>query len=759
MRARAGHRHLPQLRQDTADLLVARLPGLPVGEALRLLEQARAWHSHAIVDLHDHLLMRSDALTSGSSDCPSSLIRLIHLLQVEGRTELVAPRCITCGTVAQDLPGVRNGGRVCLPCYRRQKKEPCAWCGRITKAAYRRPDGLICSSCRDTEPSTRGACPVCGFTKALRRGPDGTMRCDRCRPRPVSVCAGCGRLAPTDAVTDRGRLCRRCYQRPTRRCGGCGEVRKVSVRATATSPDLCTSCRPRLVGVCAGCSRHTFTNRQRVDGRLFCQTCRPKVHHPCSRCAQDRPPHAYWPTGPVCRSCYAAAKARPQPCARCTQTRVLIGHDPGLGAICGPCSGAEVDYICRRCGRGEHPPATGGLCAGCVRADTVTAVFGSDRHGPLAPITAVLLAQPDPVVVLRWLGQTRTAQLLTGLAAGGTPVTHAAIDAFDPGLDTHLLRHMLVAAGVLPDRDEHLERIGPWFEALLADRPAAHARLLRPFVGWTMLHRARRNAAARGFSPQAALKLRGKITAILNLLDWLDNRQLTLATAGQADIDTWVSTVPVTRPGNARPFLTWARVHQYASDVAIPAAPPHQLRLRPLTDDAVREQLRRCLHDPTIPIDARFAGALILLFGTTTARLVRLHTHHIRAASDGQVHVHLGRTPLTLPQPLALLATTFAAGPPKPRSPLAQAARIPLLFPGRAPDQALSARALRNKLHRHGIIPVPGRHAALAAITHDLPTPVLADLLGVSYPTASRWAIAVNTDWTHYLAAREETSP
>ena len=36
--------------------------------------------------------------------------------------------------------------------------------------------------------------------------------------------------------------------------------------------------------------------------------------------------------------------------------------------------------------------------------------------------------------------------------------------------------------------------------------------------------------------------------------------------------------------------------------------------------------------------------------------------------------------------------------------------------------------------------------------------PILADLLGVAPKTAVRWAKAVNTDWTHYLAARSETS-
>ncbi|MEU1249160.1 hypothetical protein [Micromonospora arida] len=42
-------------------------------------------------------------------------------------------------------------------------------------------------------------------------------------------------------------------------------------------------------------------------------------------------------------------------------------------------------------------------------------------------------------------------------------------------------------------------------------------------------------------------------------------------------------------------------------------------------------------------------------------------------------------------------------------------------------------------------------------MTGDIPAPILADLLGVTPATAVRWAYAVNTDWTHYLAGRDQT--
>ena len=58
---------------------------------------------------------------------------------------------------------------------------------------------------------------------------------------------------------------------------------------------------------------------------------------------------------------------------------------------------------------------------------------------------------------------------------------------------------MLVHTGVLPARDEDIERIPAWLEQQLASSPAWHANLLRPFVHWHMLRRARRRSGQRRY--------------------------------------------------------------------------------------------------------------------------------------------------------------------------------------------------------------------------------------------------------------------
>ena len=70
---------------------------------------------------------------------------------------------------------------------------------------------------------------------------------------------------------------------------------------------------------------------------------------------------------------------------------------------------------------------------------------------------------------------------------------------------------MLVSSGVLPARNEHLERLAPWLEHLLHGKPAHHTRLIRRFTHWFVLRRARRTAARRTFTRGSADFARARI--------------------------------------------------------------------------------------------------------------------------------------------------------------------------------------------------------------------------------------------------------
>jgi hypothetical protein len=87
-----------------------------------------------------------------------------------------------------------------------------------------------------------------------------------------------------------------------------------------------------------------------------------------------------------------------------------------------------------------------------------------------------LTAVTNPATVVKWLGTIRSARLLGHLARTGDPITHELLDDLPQTQALHYVREVLVSSGVLPARNEHLERLAPWLENLLAGKPAHHAR-------------------------------------------------------------------------------------------------------------------------------------------------------------------------------------------------------------------------------------------------------------------------------------------
>jgi hypothetical protein len=464
--------------------------------------------------------------------------------------------------------------------------------------------------------------------------------------------------------------------------------------------------------------------------------------------------HANWPLGPVCVRCYRRVRAEPHPCGQCQAVRPLTGTGPHGDRVCGPCSGGGLAYSCCDCG------AAGllcerGHCASCALHHRLNAVMGE-----LAPsaarqarvIFARLEARTKPEVLLRSLRGGGLAQLGRLLQAP-QPLTHELLDASLASGSREHLRAMLVDAGMLPARPERLARIERWLEELLAGQPASRARLLRAFATWHVLRRARRRARGGDVSTSADSGVRTRIRVALELTNWLAAQQRDLASATQADIDRWITAHP-TRAPHARAFLKWARDHHLASDIHIPARPA----ARPgeaLPDPERWQILERCLHDDTLPIADRVAGALVLLYGQPLSHVVSLDTDAIQHRS-GNVYLTLGSCAIRLPSELAPLTDRLAA---HTRAQPPSAAGRQWLFPGLRPGEHLRPAALGARLRRLGPGHRAARNGALIALAAELPAPVLASLLGLHQNTAIRWTQHAEADWAAYLAARARTQP
>lgn len=746
----------------------AALPVISAGDAAAALEAAAPvpvkgpGPARILEELAAHLAAHPGALTSGSSACPPALLRLARVLDEAGHP-VVRPGCAVCGVVRDDFREFCEEGRICGSCGARSRaNRTCGRCGATgIRIAARRPEGGICGRCYRRDPEATEECRGCGRVRIPHtRLPDGGALCAACRKPPQRTCASCGTTAPAVLVDEAGAWCRRCYDRhrsPLRECGRCGRTRKIARSARDGQPDLCRGCYQGPEQACSRCGR-VRPCRQVTSGEPVCGTCYSRDGRPlvtCARCRRDKPANANWPIGPVCTACYNAVVRAPAECARCRQPHPLIGRDESGAGICGPCAGHDADFACRQCGRPGYPYGRG-QCAYCVLAGKIAGLLAGPDGAVvpgLQPLADAFARVPDPFGAIRWIQQSPAAAVLSHLAAQQRPVTHDLLDEVPPGRSLHYLRQTLVQTGVLPLRDEEIERVPAWLEHHLAGTPAGHARLIRPFLHWSLLRRARSRAARRQVPAVSGREMQRRVLAALELLAWIDEQAITLDTLSQDDLDRWVTEPGTRQRYRIRHFLAWTAGRGLSRRLAVPGI-PRQQPAGFLGDDRRWALLQRCLTDEGIPAKVRAAGALVLLFGLQAQRIRHLTADQV-TEKDGEAYLAAGSRPVLLPPRLGAILRELAAQPP-PRLMIASRPDAPRwLFPGRVPGQPLDQHSLVTLLNRHGIIARPARNGALAALASDLPAPVIADFLGIHVNTAVRWVTYARQDWTAYLAARD----
>ena len=147
------------------------------------------------------------------------------------------------------------------------------------------------------------------------------------------------------------------------------------------------------------------------------------------------------------------------------------------------------------------------------------------------------------------------------------------------------------------------------------------------------------------------------------------------------------------------------------------------------------------------------AGALVLLYGQIPTRIVELTVDSVTTTAT-DTYLVLRDQPVLLPPPLAALTLELAARSTHEQS-TSSTGTPAWLFPGARPGSHFYAGRLSTALNKKlGIFVRPARGAALSALAADLPAPVLADLLGLSITTATRWSALAARDNADYVAAR-----
>ncbi len=171
------------------------------------------------------------------------------------------------------------------------------------------------------------------------------------------------------------------------------------------------------------------------------------------------------------------------------------------------------------------------------------------RGGTPAALIAVhhaIVATSTPRTALNWLRNGAGAAVLADLAAGTTPISHAALDAHPRRRGADYLRHVLVAAEVLPARDEGLARLEAWVATTLLTnvQHAEHRRLLQAYATWRVLRRARHRAERNPTGRTPTGYRRTQLLVAARFLGWLDQRGVTLAHCRQGDVDSWLADGP-----------------------------------------------------------------------------------------------------------------------------------------------------------------------------------------------------------------------
>ncbi|MEE1804995.1 site-specific integrase, partial [Streptomyces sp. BE133] len=382
--------------------------------------------------------------------------------------------------------------------------------------------------------------------------------------------------------------------------------------------------------------------------------------------------------------------------------------------------------------------------------------LGELLTGPSGVVAPELQALHDALAgteraatALHWLSDGIVSTVLGDLGTARRPLTHQALDDLPAGKTIEHLRSLLVATGVLPQRDEQMARL----ERAVSDLVTSHVspdgrQILHRYATWHLLRRLRRRARDQDVTHAQLVVVRQHLRAAVLLLDWLTGRGLTLPTCRQADLDQWLTSADTRLHREAGHFVRWALNHKVAHGLSFPAVKwtgPSQA----MDDEARWATARRLLHDNALKTEDRLAGLLLVLYAQWPAAISRLTISHIDE-DNGTVRIRLGDAPVALPGPLGEMALQQVAIQ-RSHAVLARTTS-PWLFPGGQPGRPISTWAMGERLRKLGIRPAETRSTALFQLATEAPAAILARTLGIHITVAVKWQRAAAGDWAAYAA-------
>ncbi|MBZ9639418.1 hypothetical protein [Streptomyces sp. PSKA30] len=178
-----------------------------------------------------------------------------------------------------------------------------------------------------------------------------------------------------------------------------------------------------------------------------------------------------------------------------------------------------------------------------------------------------------------------------------------------------------------------------------------------------------------------------------------------------------------------------------------PAGRSHHQDPEPLHQHRRLAMLRRVINDDSLPLRARIAAALVLLYAQPVSRTVRLTIDDVTDDAT-TVTVQLGDPPSPLPEPVAELMRAHLLS--RLHLPYASSRSSRWLFPGRQPRQPMNPVSLQVHLCEIGVPPQRGRASAIRQLVLQAPAPVIAKALGYHDETTTRLVAGAGGTWSRY---------
>lgn len=223
----------------------------------------------------------------------------------------------------------------------------------------------------------------------------------------------------------------------------------------------------------------------------------------CEHCAEQRRCYYVVLEQEVCQRCWLRFRRATKPCPGCDQPRVLAFYDAQRRPSCARCTGREPVCACVDCGREDSPFGT--RCAPCELRRRLTRLLddGTGKvHPQLRPVFDALIAAPRPQSVHYWLTRRSSRpDILTSMARGRLPISHAAFDQLPTDRAVTYVRDLLAGSGVIEPYSAGLEAVPAWLARLRAELPDEHGELIERFARWGLFRRLRRQPDQHSSEP------------------------------------------------------------------------------------------------------------------------------------------------------------------------------------------------------------------------------------------------------------------